>query len=107
MNNAIGWIIGVAALAGLAGCGEGGSAGGPASAPSAPTSGSVVAPTGMIDECIRQVRVGAPDASIATREPILAGPDQRVFVGMTVDGVNWGCRIEDDGSYTAFPNFAN
>ncbi|MGF1451860.1 MAG: hypothetical protein ACFB21_07295 [Opitutales bacterium] len=42
-----------------------------------------------------------------TRDPILAGPDNRVFVGMVVDGMTWGCRIKDDGSYTAFPNFAN
>jgi hypothetical protein len=61
----------------------------------------------MVDECIRQIRVGQPDASITTRAPITAGPDNRVFVGMSVNEASYGCRIEDDGSYTAFPQFAN
>ncbi|SIO43827.1 hypothetical protein SAMN05444722_2151 [Rhodovulum sp. ES.010] len=99
MNGSIRIMIGAAALGALAGCVETGGSGG--------TSGGVVAPAGMVDECIRQVRVGRPDASITTRDPILAGPGNRVFVGMTVDGMSWGCRIEDDGSYTAFPTFAN
>lgn len=99
MKKTNGVIVGVASLGALAGCVEtGGSGGG---------SAGIVAPSGMVDECIRQVRVGQPNASIITRDPILAGPDNRVFVGMTVDGVSWGCRIENDGSYTAFPNFAN
>lgn len=84
----------------VAGCVETTSSGGG-------TAAAVTAPPGMVDECIRQIRVGRPDAAITVRDPILAGPDQRVFVGMTVDGVTWGCRIEDNGSYTAFPNFAN
>jgi hypothetical protein len=99
MNTTIKAIIGATALCALAGCVE--------TRGSSAASGGVVAPSGMVDECIRQIRVGQPNASITTRDPILAGPDQRVFVGMTVDGVSWGCRIEDNGSYTAFPNFAN
>ena len=70
-------------------------------------SSGVFAPPGMVEECVRQVRVGQPNANITTRAPITAGPDNRVFVGMTVDGASWGCRIEDNGSYTAFPQFAN
>jgi hypothetical protein len=100
MNSSAKGMIGAAAIAALAGCVE-------VSAPGGGSSNSVVAPPGMIDECIRQVRVGQPNAVITTRDPILAGPDNRVFVGMTVNGVNWGCRIENNGSYTAFPNFAN
>jgi hypothetical protein len=99
MNNTIKVIIAATALCALAGCVE--------TRGSSGTSGGAVAPSGMVDECIRQIRVGQPNASITTRDPILADPDQRVFVGMTVDGVSWGCRIENDGSYTAFQNFAN
>ena len=99
MKNVIKVVIGAAALGALAGCVE---TGGSSSAPS-----GVVAPPGMVDECIRQIRVGQPNANISTRAPITAGPDNRVFVGMTVDGASWGCRIEDNGSYTAFPQFAN
>ena len=92
-------MIGTVALGSLAGCVETNSSGS--------TSGGVFAPPGMVDECVRQIRVGQPSATISTRPPITAGPDNRVFVGMTVDGASWGCRIEDDGSYTAFPQFAN
>ncbi|MBY6004466.1 hypothetical protein KUV62_11135 [Salipiger bermudensis] len=92
-------IVGAAVLSALAGCVE--------TSGSETSPGGIVAPPGMVDECIRQVRVGQPDASISTRPPITAGPDNRVFVGMTVDGASWGCRIEDDGSYTAFSQFAN
>lgn len=99
MNGTIKVVVVATALVVVAGCVEtGGSSGG---------SGSVVAPDGMIDECVRQVRVGQPNASIMTRAPITAGPENRVFVGMTVDGASWGCRIEDNGSFTAFPQFAN
>ena len=99
MNGIFKLFTGAVALGALGGCVETGGSGG--------TSSGVVAPPGMVDECIRQVRVGQPDASISTRAPITAGPDNRVFVGMTVDGASWGCRIESDGSYTAFPQFAN
>ncbi|WP_292309090.1 hypothetical protein [Marivita sp.] len=91
--------IGVVALGGLVGCVE--------TTGSGSTPSGVVAPPGMVDECIRQIRVGQPDASINTRAPITAGPDNRVFVGMSVNEASYGCRIEDDGSYTAFPQFAN
>ena len=99
MKGSIGWTVVAAALCALAGCAETGGTGG--------ASGGAVPPPGMVDECIRQVRVGQPTASISTRPPITAGPDSRVFVGMSVDGASWGCRIENDGSYTAFPQFAN
>lgn len=99
MKTVLKFVIGAAALGSLAGCVE--------TSGSGSTSSGVFAPPGMVDECIRQIRVGQPNASISTRPPITAGPDNRVFVGMTVDGASWGCRIEDDGSYTAFPQFAN
>ena len=99
MNAAIRRLAGPAALIALSGCVETG-------APDT-SAARVVDPPGMVDECIRQVRVGRLNAGITTRAPILAGPDDRVFVGMTVDGATWGCRIENDGSSTAFPNVAN
>ena len=91
--------IGVVATGGLVGCVE--------TTGSGSTPSGVVAPPDMVDECIRQIRVGQPDARITTRPAITAGPDNRVFVGMSVDDARYGCRIEDDGSYTAFPQFAN
>jgi hypothetical protein len=94
--------VGAAAQLALSGCETAVAPGGGGNA-----AGSIVPPEGMIDECVRQIRVGNPGASISTRAPILAGPDQRVFVGLTVDGATWGCRIEDNGSFTAFPEFAN
>ena len=100
MKNVMKLVIGAAALGAVAGCVETGGSGSTAS-------GGIVAPPGMVDECIRQIRVGQPNANITTRTPITAGPDNRVFVGMTVDGASWGCRIEDNGSYTAFSQFAN
>lgn len=100
MKNMTKFVIGAAALGAVAGCVETGGSGGAAS-------GGVVAPPGMIDECVRQIRVGQPNANITTRAPITAGSDNRVFVSMLVDGATWGCRIEDNGSYTAFPEFAN
>jgi hypothetical protein len=92
-------IVGLSALGILAACVETG--------PSGSATGAAVAPPGMVDTCVRQIRAGNPAASITTRAPILAGPDRSVFVPMTVDGATWGCRIEADGSYTAFPEFAN
>ena len=67
----------------------------------------IVAPSGMVEECTRQIRVGRPDANVSTREVITAGPENRVFVSLLVDGESWGCRIEDNGSFTAFSQFAN
>ncbi|NOD35875.1 MULTISPECIES: hypothetical protein [unclassified Ruegeria] len=67
----------------------------------------IVAPSGMVEECTRQIRVGRPYATISIREVITAGPDNRVFVGMMVDGESWGCREEDNGIFTAFSQFAN
>ena len=98
MKSLIKIVVGTAALGAVTACVEtdGGSA-----------SSGIVAPPGMVDECVRQIRVGQPNAAISTSAPITAGPDNRVFVGMTVDGASWGCRIEDNGSYTAFPQFAN
>jgi hypothetical protein len=100
MNGILKIAVGAVVLGALSGCVE-------TSGPSDAKPSGVVAPAGMVDECIRQIRVGQPNASISTRAPITAGPDNRVFVGMTVDGASWGCRIEDNGTYTAFPQFAN
>ncbi|MEE4119546.1 MAG: hypothetical protein V2I65_11070 [Paracoccaceae bacterium] len=92
-------IAGLSALGILAACVETGPSGG--------TTGGVVAPPGMVDTCVRQIRAGNPTASVTTRAPILAGPDRRVFIPMTVDGAAWGCRTKTDGRYTAFPEFAH
>ena len=42
----------------------------------------LVASSGMVEECSRQIKVGRPDATISTRGVITAGPDNRVFVRM-------------------------
>ncbi|MFC3613315.1 hypothetical protein ACFORG_06040 [Lutimaribacter marinistellae] len=92
-------FVRTAALSIAAGCVETGSTG--------DTSSELVSSPGMVDECVRQIRVGQPNASISTRPPVTAGRDNRIFADITVDGASWGCRIGDNGSFTAFPQFAN
>lgn len=77
--------------------------------PSAGLSDNAVAPAGMREACVAQaVRLtGVPASGIVTRPPIEVGPDRRAFIGMSVAGASYGCRIENDGSYTVFSQFAN
>ncbi|SEN07296.1 hypothetical protein [Palleronia pelagia] len=74
-----------------------------------PISGPVSTPPGMKESCIAQaVRLtGAPQSAIVARAPISVGPENRPFIGLNVAGASYGCRIEDDGSYTVFSEYAN
>ena len=80
--------------------------------PAPPTdrlSDNATAPAGMREACIAQATrlTGVPVSGIVTRPAIEVGPDRRAFIGMSVEGESYGCRIEDDGSYTVFSQFAN
>ncbi len=59
----------------------------------------------MREECIAQATrlTGSPERDIVAANPIEAGPDRRAFIGLTVNGASYGCRIEDDGRYLAKP----
>ncbi len=72
-------------------------------------SDNAIAPVGMREACIAQATrlTGVPESGIVAANPIEAGPDRRAFIGLTVNGASYGCRIEDDGSYTVFSQFAN
>ena len=77
--------------------------------PSGGLSDTATAPVGMREACIAQAMrlTGAPASGIVARPPIEVGPDRRAFIGLSVEGASYGCRIEDDGSYTVFSQFAN
>lgn len=96
------YLSGSALLVALAGCVDSGSGGGG-------MSDSGAAPAGMREACIALATrlTGAPASSIVAANPITVGPDQRAFIGLTVNGASYGCRIEDDGSYTVFSQYAN
>lgn len=95
-------VAGTAILIALAGCME-------TRAPADGMSNNAVAPAGMREECIAQATrlTGVPANRIVPANPIEVGPDRRAFIGLTIDGASYGCRIEDDGSYTVFSQYAN
>lgn len=72
-------------------------------------SDNATAPAGMQEACIAQATrlTGVPESGIVATNPIEAGPERRAFIGLTVNGASYGCRIEDDGSYTVFSQFAD
>ena len=70
-------------------------------------SDNIAAPAGMREACLAHaVRLtGAASSGITMRAPIetAGGP----FIGMTINGASYGCRLEADGSVTVFSQFAN
>lgn len=104
MKDAIGIVIGAAALAAVAGCVE---TGGGGSAPSDGLSGTDAQFNAMtapcIDQAARFANYPAMDINIADRIRTGGGP----LLVLDAGGQRLSCRLESDGSVTVFSEFAN